>query len=80
MLAPLNQSIHAAVAKSQGWQMLTGAADATRRHGFCSKQRMFNSGQDAKGTSGTLHPNTAGHHAIAALLLKSLNASLSAKD
>ncbi len=76
MLKPLNQSINAAVAKSQGWQLIVGSVDATRRHGYCSKERMFNSGQDAKGTSGTLHPNAAGHHTIAALLLQTLNDAL----
>jgi GDSL-like Lipase/Acylhydrolase family len=76
MLQPLNQSIAKQAAAVSGWAMIAGSSEATRRHGFCSKQRMFNSGQDAKGTSGTLHPNVAGHDAIGSLLLKTLASQL----
>jgi lysophospholipase L1-like esterase len=80
MLNPLNEAVDAVVSSTPGWRSLKGSIEATRRHGFCSKQRMFNSGQDARGTSGTLHPNAAGHHAIAGLLLKALNDALASAE
>ncbi len=73
ILAPLNALIVDVGASTAGWQVIIGSAQATRHNGFCSTERFFNSGQDAKGTSGTLHPNVAGHNAIAQLLLKQLN-------
>lgn len=76
VLEPLNKLIVEVAGHAPGWQVITGSAEATRRNGFCSTERFFNSGQDAKGTSGTLHPNAAGHDAIAKLLLARLNATL----
>jgi hypothetical protein len=76
VLEPLNALIVDVAGSAPGWQVITGSAEATRRNGFCSTERFFNSGQDAKGTSGTLHPNAAGHNAIAQLLLGRLNSAL----
>ena len=75
VLDPLNAAVTEAAARTN-WQMVTGTIEATRKGGFCSTQRLFNSGQDAKGTSGTLHPNAAGHNAIAQLMLAKLNVAI----
>ncbi len=69
VLEPLNKKIVEIAGAAPGWQVIRGAVDLTKRNGFCSTERFFNSGQDAKGTSGTMHPNAAGHNAIAQLLL-----------
>jgi hypothetical protein len=68
MLEPLNEAVATAVARAEGWQVLRGAAEATRRHGYCADKTFFNSGQAAKGSSGTMHPNVVGHDAVAKLL------------
>jgi hypothetical protein len=68
MVVPLNDAVADAVKASEGWELIRGTMDATRRHGFCAKQTFFNSGQDAKGTSGTMHPNVVGHDAVGVLL------------
>ncbi len=76
VLEPLNRLIVDVAGTTPGWEVVTGSMQATKRNGFCSTERFFNSGQDARGTSGTLHPNAAGHNAVSKLLSERLNASL----
>jgi hypothetical protein len=68
MLEPLNAAVATAVSRAEGWQLVRGTAEVTRRHGYCADKTFFNSGQAAKGSSGTMHPNVVGHDAVAKLL------------
>lgn len=68
MLMPLNETIAKAVDRQVGWRLISGTAEVTRTHGYCADKTFFNSGQAAKGSSGTMHPNVVGHDAVAKLL------------
>ena len=81
LLVPVNAAI-AAAAAAHGWQVVTGAAERSRTHGYCvtdPAQRWFVTypeSQIAQGNeNGTLHPDELGHADTARLVVARLRAA-----
>ena len=79
LLRPLNRKIRTA-AERNGWQRVGGIAADFEHHGYCARERRWvrtlPEALEKGNPTGTLHPNEAGHQAIARRVAAPLAAEL----
>jgi lysophospholipase L1-like esterase len=76
LLVPLNEALGAATGNRPTWAFVAAVAGASATHGFCASKPHFILALEAAIDTGTLHPNAAGHAAVAASLMEPLAAAL----
>jgi lysophospholipase L1-like esterase len=72
MLVPLNTVLDQSVRGRPRWTFDGAAVAASATHGFCAGKTHFVSALQASIDVGTLHPNAAGHAAVAETIVDSL--------